>query len=104
MLTAKQTKVNTDVTIIDETYFFASAAQYIRELPSINCVGKYSLNFGIRLKTYEIRITAPVPISTPVFEIESIENRIISEIANMPNNHQHTTERNKFFAIELSQK
>ena len=101
---AKQIAVAIAVTIMATIYSFDCATPYIRELPSVNKVGRYLFVLGSKPTIYETRTITPVPRSTPVLDADIVEKRVIKEMTNTPNNHQHTTESRRFCATELSQK
>ena len=75
------------VTMMAARYSFDRAAPYIKEFPTINSVGRHLATLGIKLTEYERRTVAPVPRKTPVLEADSVENRVIKEMPNTPNNH-----------------
>ena len=88
----KHTSVTIEVIMRAVTYSFESAAPQMRELPSANFVGKYFPAFGMIEIRYEVKMTAPVPISTPVTELDITENITMSDIVKQPNIHQTMAE------------
>ena len=104
MLSTAHTTQSATVIQIAVPYFSACSIPYIREFPSINRDGEYSLHFGSNPIRYAASTTPPVPAITPVLESANVENNTISERVQTPNNHQQNTENNKLDAMELSQK
>ena len=104
MLSAKQIKLAATVITIAVRYFSGLVTPYISEFPSVNKVGRYLAALGISPMTYDKRMIPPVPISTLMLEMASVENKVIRDITNMPSSHQHVTEKIRLWATELSQK
>lgn len=68
-------------------------------------IGGNHFSLKDRLRDLEgTRTVQPVPASTPVFELDNVENSTVKATTNDPNSHQQMTEKNKFCAMELSQK
>ena len=104
MLTVTHTIHKPAAMMIAFIYASISAAPIKSELASINIVGKYTFTFGMLLNKYVKSTVPPTHREMPVLFDSSDENRTIRHITHTPNSHQIATERNKLFAILLSQK